>query len=139
MINIPSTSSGLPVRAATTSAVGNPSSASARSKPVLALARAVGELLDHVAHVVELDQSHDVAVEPEHAVHAVEVPVLEMFAERQRGQLRVRGRVGDLSRTRTSLARRRHAREHCLERGAGRAGRPGFRSAVGRGLGPRRP
>ena len=69
-------------------------------QPVLALGEAVGQLLDDVRRPValrpELDEAHDVAVQPEHAVHVRQVPVVEVGGERQQPEVRVVRRIGEL-------------------------------------------
>ena len=59
----------------------------AAQQPVLAQGEVVGQLLDDVgravAVVAQLDEPHDVAVQPEHAVHVRQVPVVEVGGERQ--------------------------------------------------------
>ena len=74
---------------------------------VLALGEVVGQLLDDVrravAVVAELDEAHDVAVQAEHAVHVRQVPVVEVDGERQRPEVRVVGRIGELQPHRPSV------------------------------------
>ena len=67
---------------------------------VLAQGKAVGQLLDHVGSAVsvgaELHELDDMAVQPEHGVDVRQVPVLEIDAERQRPDVGMVSRVGEL-------------------------------------------
>ena len=69
-------------------------------QPVLALHEVVRQLLDDVrgavVAVADLDEADDVAVQPEHAVHARQRPVLEIVGERQQPDVRVIRRIGEL-------------------------------------------
>ena len=67
---------------------------------VLTAGQAVGELLDDVrralAALAELDEADHVAVQAEHAVHVREVPLGEVGGERQRPEVRMVRRIGEL-------------------------------------------
>ncbi len=74
---------------------------------VLAFDEVVRQLLDDVADFAEFDQSHDVTVQAEHAVHAWELPIRESFAERQATDEGMLGRIGKLEQHAPSLPGRR--------------------------------
>ncbi len=67
---------------------------------VLTAGQAIGELLDDVRRtlgaIAELDEADDMAVQAEHAVHVREVPLGEVGGERQRPEVRMVRRIGEL-------------------------------------------
>ena len=72
----------------------------AAQQAVLPPGQVVGQLLDDVGRALgalaELDEPHDVAVQAEHAVHVRQVPVVEVGGERQRPEVRMVRRIGEL-------------------------------------------
>ena len=88
------------VTTATTIAVGSRSSTRPRSRRYSRRARWSGSSLTtydvRLPSSPELDQPHDVAVQPEHAVDVGQVPLVEVDGERQRPDVGVVGGIGEL-------------------------------------------